>query len=111
MSLFDSNAEILSRISEGRDLSRARMVDFEHLFPDQVSAEAFAGQAASLGFRTDVSLYDDDLEDESDAKSWNVTASKVMVPTCEQITETEQQLDTLAHRYGGYADGWGFFRD
>ena len=102
MSPFDLNAAVLSNIAaQGRDLTIVRFIDFEHLFQEREAAETFAHQAASLGFQTKVRLYGDD-------ENWNVTVSKNMVPSCEQITAVEQQLDVLAHQYGGYADGWGF---
>jgi hypothetical protein len=31
-----------------------------------------------------------------------------MVPTVEQVTRCEAELDALARSFGGHADGWGF---
>jgi hypothetical protein len=39
---------------------------------------------------------------------WDVVASSTMVPTVEQVTRCEAELDALARSFGGHADGWGF---
>lgn len=105
MSLFEENAAILRNIEAGgSDLGPPRSVDFSHVFPDQDSADAFAREVARQGFSTTVE------EVERDEDRWDVTASKEMVPTCENITDTEECLDALARVHGGRADGWGFFR-
>ena len=113
MSLFDRNAEVLNHITaEGCDMTKVRLVDFEHLFPNSEVAETFARQIADLGFQTRIWLANrEDYDDGEDEYRWNVTASKNMIPTCEDITSTEQQLDAIAHDQGGYADGWGFLSD
>jgi len=41
--------------------------------------------------------------------SWDVTVSKIMVPTPRNITDAEELLDALARQFQGRADGWGFF--
>ncbi|MFH1795552.1 MAG: ribonuclease E inhibitor RraB [Pseudomonadota bacterium] len=111
MSLLKENAAILQRIeSEGRDLGPTRPIDFAHLFPDQASAEAFAKDADLRGFSTKIEHRETDGEwlDDSELK-WDVTASREMSPTCENITDTEELLGAMARSYGGRADGWGFF--
>ncbi len=111
MTLFEDNAEILRRFeADGRDLGPSRLVDFQHLFPDKASAEAFASDAALIGFSTNVKQRDlhEDWSDAADF-AWDVTASKEMSPTCENITEVEAMLGAIAESLGGRADGWGFF--
>ncbi|TCR82210.1 ribonuclease E inhibitor RraB [Rhizobium sp. BK376] len=104
MSLFEENAAILHKFeSDGRDLSSPRSIDFCHIFPDKVSADAFARAAETEGFAVAVH----DVEREVDP--WDVIASKEMILTCEAITDTEEYLDALARSYRGQADGWGFF--
>lgn len=111
MSLFEKNAEVLRWIArDGSDLGPPRSVDFSHLFPDQASAEAFAREAEREGFNTMIqNLRDEPEEEEPLEDPWDVTASKVMVPSCENITETEERLSALAQTHGGRSDGWGFF--
>ena len=104
MSLYDENAEVLRELeSRGRDLGPPRMIDFSHLFPDEKAAQAFAEAAMQAGFDAAFEAI------ERAVNPWDVTVSKVMAPTCENITQTEEQLDVLAHSYGGHSDGWGFF--
>lgn len=103
MSLLDENSAILRQfVAEGRDLSYVRLVDFSHIFPDFASANGFAAEAAAEGFKIAVG------ESNSAKGTWDVTASKVMPPSADAITESEARLSALAERHQGYADGWGF---
>ena len=105
MSLFEENAAILRDMeADGSDLGSSRLIDFSHVFPDQAWADAFAQAAKREGFATLV----EEVEREGD--QWDVTASKDMIPNCENITDTEERLHALAQAYQGRADGWGFFR-
>ncbi len=104
MSLFEDNAAILGNMeANGSDLGPPRSIDFSHVFPDQSSAVAFAREAEREGFSTTVTEIDGEA-------TWDVTASKEMVPTCANITDTEERLDALARLHRGHSDGWGFFR-
>jgi len=101
--LFDENDEILRRMaSDGSNLGPPRLVDFSHAFPDETSANSFARAAEQNGFQATTETV------ESDEDPWDVTASKVMQPSCENITATEEHLDALARKLGGRSDGWGF---
>lgn len=105
MGLLEENAEILAGFAaDGSNLAPARPVDFSHIFADRPSAERFAHAAERHGFRTSLS------ETERDEYPWDVTATKELVPSAEDITATEEMLDALARDEGGRADGWGFFR-
>lgn len=104
MSLFEENAAVLQRFaSEGKDLISPRAIDFCHIFPDKISAENFAQAADAQGFA--IAMYEIDIE----IYTWDVKASKEIIPTCEAITEIEESLDNLARSHNGQADGWGFF--
>jgi hypothetical protein len=106
MSLFEENAEILRNIaSEGRDLSASRAIEFSIVFSAQASAQAFAQDAERQGFVTSLELSE---ASDDDAEFWDVTASKVMVPTCRNITDAEERLGALARPHHGLPDGWGF---
>jgi regulator of RNase E activity RraB len=103
MTLFEENAAVLKDLeAKGNDLGPSRLIDFSHVFPDRASAEAFALEAERAGFVTDIE------EVERDEDPWDVTASRDMTPTCENITECEELLDALARAHHGRADGWGF---
>jgi len=105
MSLYEENAAILRNMeAKGSDLGSSRVVDFSHVFPDRASAQGFARAAEDAGFSATV------YEIERGDDPWDVTASREMFPTCENITDAEEYLDGLARAYQGRADGWGFFR-
>ncbi|OHD01013.1 MAG: hypothetical protein A2885_14050 [Sphingopyxis sp. RIFCSPHIGHO2_01_FULL_65_24] len=105
MILFEENEAILRDMeARGSDLGPARTIDFSHVFPDQMSAEAFAEKARKADFAAMVE------ETDREEDSWDVTASIEMTPTCENITSTEERLDAIAREHGGRADGWGFWR-
>ncbi|MBV7258220.1 ribonuclease E inhibitor RraB [Erythrobacter crassostreae] len=103
MTLLDENQAVLTQIAgEGSDLSKSRVVDFEHVFPNEEAASRFAPLATAAGWLSEVWQTDDG--------EWNVTARATLVPTAKGITEIEAHLDELARKVGGKADGWGFFR-
>ncbi|WP_304167008.1 ribonuclease E inhibitor RraB [Phenylobacterium aquaticum] len=105
MSVFEENAEVLRNMARGgSELGSPRSIDFSHVFPDSASAKAFAQEADREGFATSVE------EAEGEDAPWDVTASVMMAPTCENITNTEERLDGMAQAHGGRSDGWGFFR-
>lgn len=105
MPLFEENAAILRNMeAAGSDLGPSCSVDFSHVFPDQASADAFARETEQEGFSATI----EEVDCRED--SWEVTASKNMVPNCENITYTEKHLHALAQAHQGRADGWGFFR-
>ena len=66
-----------------------------------MSAEAFAEKARRLDF--EATVYQTDRKE----NPWDVTVSMQMAPTCQNITDTEEQLDAIAREHGGRADGWG----
>jgi hypothetical protein len=103
VTLFDENAEVLAQLAgRGVDLSRARNVDFSHLFTEEAQARLFAQKAVELGYESQVSL------PETNRLEWDVTSTIVMIPTCENITNTENRLADIADVFGGVPDGWGF---
>ena len=106
MSLFDENASVLKQLAEnGADLSRPRSVNFEHNFRNEASAQTFADTATLAGFSVQVRAVER-LE-----WPWDVTASKQLDLTCENISAVELQLKAMAETYGGNSDGWGFLED
>lgn len=105
----DENGNVLRLMAaHGDDLTRARVVDFGHLLPDEAAARRMAAAAVQLGFAVQVEPIDDDeLPAGQRAGEWDVTCSQEMVPTHAGITAVERQLDALARSFGGRADGWG----
>lgn len=104
MPLFEENAEVLRELAAcGVDLSQTRVVDYSHVFPDAVSARNFVEACKSAGY--------DATDTTDEAEQHDVTISKEMTPTCENITQIEDVLSKLAERHNGRSDGWGFLGD
>ena len=100
----DENGQILNGIqARGVDLSVTRQLDFSLLFDDPASASKFMALASDQGFTCRIRE-----PDENEEPGWDVTASVRILPSHQNITDSEQRLADLAHPYGGELDGWGF---
>ncbi|MFN3649462.1 MAG: ribonuclease E inhibitor RraB [Armatimonadota bacterium] len=107
----DENGRVLRAIAEqGVDLTIPRDVEFAHLFPGETEAGAFARQAASLGYRTEIYEPDEEALEEG-VTDWDVICTRRMVPTHPEISRTEAELAAIAQQCGGQEDGWGFLSD
>jgi hypothetical protein len=99
----DDNGAVLHNMQQsGDDLSQARNVDFEHIFPSREGALTFAASTINETDDVKISWYEA-------ARSWNVTVTRHMVPDHGAITRLESALDSLARAAGGESDGWGCF--
>jgi hypothetical protein len=87
--------------ASGADMSAEYDVDFEHVFADLAGAERFAKVTQEQG-RVELSEYDGDS-----SYYWQVRVVVALLPTYEAICRVEQDLDAIAGRCGGRADGWG----
>lgn len=97
----DDNGDVLrNMLRNGDDLSEARMLDFEHIFPSDEKALAFVARALTQTDQVRLSWYED-------ARCWNVQVSRYMVPEHKAIGELESHLRALAREHGGDSDGWG----
>jgi regulator of RNase E activity RraB len=95
--------------AQGKDLTRPRDIDFVIVFEHASSAEQFAEHFRELGYAVsveDTALFED-AEKEKDFH-WDVTVVKHMAPTHEGITDFEDLLLSVADRWNGHNDGWGF---
>lgn len=103
----DENGNTLRRMQDnGDDLSRLRDLDFSIVFPNESSVIDFIDIVKGDFDRISYYRIDDDGEDEF---PWDVTATILMVPTYQQISDTEAFLRDLAGKFGGKIDGWGCF--
>lgn len=106
MSLLEENNAILVQLeANGSNLGSAKRVDFSHLSPSLVAANSIATAAEAEGFEAAV----DQIQ--SREAAYDVTASRLMLPSADAITEAEARLSWLAKLHQGRADGWGFFDD
>lgn len=99
----DDNGRVLREMAEhGVDLTLLRTVDFEHCFPDEVSARSFRDSVrASV---SEAILYE---PDPAAGRGWEVQCRQRLIPTYRAITDAEEGLGAVARAHGGYADGWG----
>lgn len=100
----DDNGNVLRRIAaQGKDLTKARDIDFAVVFANASSAELFAEYFRELGYAVSVEENDPD-----ENIRWDVIVVKHMAPTHEGITDFEDLLQSVADRWNGHNDGWGF---
>ncbi len=101
----DATGDVLRRMqARGDDLGKPRDIDFSIMFPDEASVTVFAGRIEQY-FHT-VKYHE---TDEPGQKEWDVTATRLMLPSYDVIVEMETLLQREAEPFGGYIDGWGCF--
>jgi hypothetical protein len=99
----DENGDVLRRMAAmGTDLTSPRVVDFEHCFPDEVSALAFHRAVVETVLRAKVIT----PQPEHD-RGWEVQCKVRLIPTHDAITSTELRLAKIAQEFNGFPDGWG----
>lgn len=100
----DASRNVLRRLlASGDDLSVARNIDFEVVFPDERSARQFIEDVEEKFDEVRIRLRDEEFR--TRGLDWNVTACVVMVPSHEDISEIEDFLETSAYPYGGEIEG------
>jgi hypothetical protein len=99
----DENGTVLRRmIANGDDLSKPRIIDFCHIFPERRQALAFAEAVDDRQLKVCISF-------NNIREMWDVIVEKHMVPKHNDITALEHSLAVQAELLGGEADGWGCF--
>ena len=97
----DENGNVFRRmISIGDDLSKPRIIDFCHVFPDRKQALAFAEEIDDRELEVCISYYEA-------RDMWQATVKRYMIPTHQTVTEFELSLAAKAESLGGEPDGWG----
>lgn len=97
----DENGDVLRRmIRNGDDLSIARPVNFEQIFPDKPQAFSFLASASDFDRKVALSWY-------AAFEVWNVCVTCDIAPSHSAVSRLEAQFDQLAKAHGGKADGWG----
>jgi hypothetical protein len=97
------NGEVLRKMAtRGADMSISYDVDFEHVFPDLTSAETFLRSVQKQGRSGEITEYD-----HAEGYHWNVRVVVNLIPTLENVSHTEAELNELAGKFLGRTDGWG----
>ena len=100
----DENGDILYGFYlKGIKLDMISKVDFAVIFPNEKNAIQFDNVCKSLGLSTNLSNYDS-----VPGYTFQVIASKSMIPSHANISEWETKLGEIAKKFGGRNDGWGF---
>ena len=98
----EENANVLKRMAEdGDDLTKARDIDFNHLFVSEKDAATFEAAVREQGYPKVVR----DFWPEQNA--WLTAVYVRMVPDLDEITAIEKTLDEIAIPLYGKPDGWG----
>lgn len=93
----------LERIAaDGSDLRRPLTIDFFVAVPDRHSGESVARDARARGSGTAVEY------DEPSAR-WTCYCTTTMVPELHAVVAVERELNEVARKHGGHADGFGTF--
>ncbi len=107
----DSDGDALRRVAAlGADMSRPMLIDFAVACPDSRAAGAFAAEARRRGYSTELVFERDHAEDQDDLAAtldWTCYCSVMVVPTYEEVTARQADLDALASVHGCQTDGWG----
>lgn len=93
----DENGDVLRRmLANGDDLSRARTINFEHVFSSKSDALSFLTETCGEDITVSMSQIAQDGR-------WNVQVSTHMLPTHSGITDVETRFDSVARTFGGIA--------
>lgn len=88
-------------MDDGDDLTKARDIEFNHLFEREADAVAFENAVREQGYPK----VDHDFWHEAGA--WLTAVRIRMVPDLDGITVTERSLNEIALDFDGEPDGWG----
>jgi hypothetical protein len=102
----DANGDVLRRMrAGGDDLSKAREIDFQVVFPDEIAASAFAALFQAKGYKAIVTH-----AEVAKGLPWDTQVMKHTLPSYSAITAFEAELEHAALPLGGRNDGWGCLR-
>ena len=92
----DASGDALRRLeSDGDDLSRARDIDFTVVFPNDFTAEEFAGHFRKTGYKATIRF-----SQVEKSHPWDVVVVKHMIPSHSGITDVERELQEFADTLG-----------
>ena len=98
----NENAEVLAKMAaDGDDLSKSRDIDFTHLFSSEENAVAFVAEATAKGYSRCMHEF------WKERLAWLTSIQVRMIPSLEEISATETELNEIAEGFDGRPDGWG----
>ena len=100
----DENGDVLRRMQEsGFDFSKEYVFDYYHIFDSKSTAQQFATMLQKHRIHAEV-------QPNKDSK-WDVVVKIMHLPTHNEITEWEIDLEAGAKKFGGLKDGWGVMQE
>jgi len=112
----DDDGAVLSALaSEGVDMSQPLQIEFAVAAEDEASAMAIGDALTQAGYDAQIEYDEGELDEEDDPEldaeefglCWTVYANVTMVPEYAELVRIQAELDVLARKNGGKADGWG----
>ena len=97
----DPDATTLAELARaGSDLQRSHEMEFFLYLPDRRSADAVAAQLEAEGFAVGVKAAEE-------AGDWLCLATRIMIPTLDELHRLRRHLAAIAESREGAYDGWG----
>lgn len=114
----DADGAVLGELaSHGVDMTQPLRIEFAVDSPDEAASQAIEKSLKKAGYGAEVYFDEGEPEegemdsDDEFGPSWTVNVNVKMVPEYDEIVRIQQELDRLAHPFGGKADGWGAMLD
>lgn len=99
----DETGDALNQFQQnGFDLSRAMEIDFFVAVTSEKTGGQVAMKAEKLGFKVSV-------EKDEETNEWTCYCTITLIPEYSEVVRIEEELDSIAEPYGGYADGFGSY--
>src|SRR5687768_6468248 len=101
----DENGDVLRLLqSKGFDFSSEHVFEYEHIFKEKEFAQKFAEEIKKQDMKAEIRFY-------QEMSAWNVKVKVKHIPTHAKITNTENELETIARKFNGKKDGWGVWQN
>lgn len=103
----DVNGDVLKRMYDsGMDLSMPYNIDFYHFFEKKRNAILMYSYIKKNSMNIQV-----EISENEGKQGWDVCCTLKLLPTHQNITNTELFYDELAKKFNGYGDGWGVLQE
>jgi hypothetical protein len=97
----NSDAAVIEQLREaGSNLEKPHPIEFFLYFPTEAAAESACETLRSRDFSVSV-------RPSASTSEFLCFATKLLIPTIDELSRLTTELDTLASELGGEYDGWG----
>ena len=99
----DETGQALKNIAQdGSSLSKPMEIDFFVAVPSKSAGNKIALKVQELGYKISV-------EQDGETGDWTCYCAKTLIPKYKEVVRIEDELDSIAKEYNGYADGFGSY--